>query len=218
MPDRAVRAIGGFLSGRLLRSIMTICPEPRDCGRKRALRADNGNRKKYEEYFVFGGPAPAAAFNTAAFEARCTDCNRRDRKRPIRNPQSAADVAFGSPELAATMRCIIAMNRFCSALLRSATVSRCAARADASIWRSKAAPDFVSRQICARRSLRWIDRSINLRDCKRLSAPVVVVRSSTTSAAKVVWSAVPRWARAESRLYWSGVTSKAAHRFWNSAT
>src|SRR6266699_3784270 len=84
----------------------------------------------------------------------------------------------------------MAMNRFWSALLRSATVSRWAARAAASIWRNNAAPALVSRQICARRSRWWIERSIKLRDCNRLSAPVVVVRSSATSSAKVVWSAV----------------------------
>ena len=75
------------------------------------------------------------------------------------------------------------------------------------------APDLVSRHICARRSRLWTVRSINFRDCKRLSAPVVVVRSSMTSAASVVWSAVPHRASAVNRLYCSGVRSKAAHFF-----
>ena len=61
-------------------------------------------------------------------------------------------------------------------------------------------------------------RSIKFRDCRRLSAPVVVVRSSATSAAKRGLVGVPRTASAESRLYCSGVISKPAHFSWNSAT
>ena len=111
-----------------------------------------------------------------------------------------------------TILCIEDTKHFRSASLRSAKVSRCAARAKLSIWRSNCAPDFVSRQICARRSRRSTERLTRLRACRRLRAPVVVVRSSATSAAKVVWSAVPRSAIADRRLYCSGVISNAPHR------
>ena len=156
MPDRAACDIDGFLShgfGPL------NCDDLAKClgiAGENPLSARRGQSKKCEEYFViWARPATCAGIHFPPLPLLRHGAQIvivRSDVPAIRLPQSRAAIAFASSELAATIRCIIAMNRFCSALLRSATVSRCAARAEASIWRSKAAPALVSRQICARRS------------------------------------------------------------------
>ncbi len=116
--------------------IATIWPAPRDCGRKFSLLPASCT-EKCEEYFAFRSRCVICAGIRRPIllllRHACTDCNRPDRSSGDQRLQSTAVPAFASSELAATMRCIIAINRFCSGLLNSATVSRCAARAAASI-------------------------------------------------------------------------------------
>ena len=84
------------------------------------------------------------------FEADCTECSRPTV--PYDKVGQSGTVAFNLLGRTATIFCIIMMKRVWSALLRASTVSRCAARADASILRSNVAPALVSRQVCDRRS------------------------------------------------------------------
>ena len=60
-----------------------------------------------------------------------------------RDTQSNTAAALSLSECAATMRCIMSMNAVCSRSLKLSSVARCAARAEASILASSAAPAGV---------------------------------------------------------------------------
>ena len=128
-----------------------------------------------------------------------------------------AAVASAGPERAATIFCIMIIKRFWSALLRPPTVSRWASLADFSILRSSAAPAGVKRQVCDRHRVRdrTIDKATGLQSFKRPCCRRAIERDVRGQRRLIGGSPV---ASAVSRLYCSGVISKAAHFSWNKAT
>jgi hypothetical protein len=114
-----------FLTQLSLHSIVGFAQAPRDCGRIARFAGSSSTRRMRSMLRKLGRArqlTPASGFRIAIFEARCTDCNRSTACRSSLHP--AAPVVSSFLERAVTIRCIMAMNRFWSALLRSATVSR----------------------------------------------------------------------------------------------